>query len=264
MKIICLVKFVPDVENIQFDHKKNVLIRENAKLTVNPDDEVALAAALKVKEQAPETSVEIVTMGPKGVTRKLGDLLRRDVDKGVLISDPIYVGSDTYATSQILGRYLKTRTADCIFTGTHSLDGDTSHVPAQIAELLRVPHINNVMTLDIDQLLRGKGLLQINNEGDILHFEMNLPGIISFEKSRNYKMPYIRYEDFQRDVNEKIEVLTNEDLQMEKEDVGLLGSLTEVSRTFIKEVVEKEGITVKNDDEGIEAVYKFLKEKGYL
>ncbi len=264
MKIICLVKFIPDVENIQFDKKKNVLMRENAKLTVNPDDETALAAALKVKELAPDTSVEIVTMGPKGVTRKFQDLLRRDVDKGILISDALYVGSDTYATSRILGAYLKTQQADCIFTGTHSLDGDTSHVPAQIAEILGIPQMNNVITLDMDQLLQGKALLQVNSEGDTLHFQMNLPGIISFEKSREYKMPYIRYEDFQRDVSDKIKIFSNEDLQLKEEEVGLTGSLTEVSRTFMKEVSKKDSITVKNDDEGIERVYQFLKEKGYL
>lgn len=264
MKIICLMKFIPDVENIQFDHKKNVLMRENAKLTVNPDDETSLAAALKVKEQAPETLVEIVTMGPKGVTRKFQDLLRRDVDKGILISDPLYMGSDTYATSRILGEYLKTQKADFIFTGTHSLDGDTSHVPAQIAELLGVPHMNNVITVDTDQLLQGKALLQVNNEGATLQFQMNLPGIISFEKSRKYKMPYIRYEDFQRDVSDKMEILTNRDLQLKEEEVGLAGSLTEVSRTFMREVSKKDSITVKNDEEGIETVYQFLKEKGYL
>lgn len=264
MKIICLVKFIPDVEKIQFDQKKNVLMRENAKLTVNPDDENALAAALKIKEQAPDTLVEVVTMGPKGVTRKFQDLLRRDVDKGVLISDSLYVGSDTYVTSRILGEYLKTQKADCIFSGTHSLDGDTSHVPAQIAELLGIPQMNNVITVDIDQLLQGNVLLQVNSEGDTMQFQMNLPGIISFEKSREYKMPYIRYEDFQRDVSDKIEILSNEDLQLKEEEVGLVGSLTEVSRTFMKEVQNKDSITVKNDDEGIEAVYQFLKEKGYL
>ncbi|NBG88403.1 electron transfer flavoprotein subunit beta/FixA family protein [Isachenkonia alkalipeptolytica] len=264
MKIICLVKFIPDVENIQFDQKKNILMREKAKLKLNPDDEIALAAALKVKEAAPETNVEIVTMGPEGVSRKFQDLLRRDVDRGTLISDPLYVGSDTYATSRIIGEFLKTRRADCIFTGTHSLDGDTSHVPGQIAEILDIPQMNNVITVNIEQLLQGKGLLEVNSEGDILQFQMKLPGIISFEKSREYKMPYIRYEDFQRDVRDKMEVLTNQDLQLTEEEVGLSGSLTEVSRTFMKTMGKKENITVKNDEEGIERVYQFLKEKEYI
>ncbi len=264
MKIICLLKFIPDVENIQFDQKKNVLMREKAKLTLNPDDETALAAALKVKEQAPETRVEIVTMGPEGVERKFQDLLRRDVDRGILITDPLYVGSDTYATSRIIGGFLKTREADCIFTGTHSLDGDTSHVPAQIAEVLDLPQMNNVITLDIQELLYGTGLLSVNREGDILQFRMRLPGIISFEKSREYKMPYIRYEDFQRDVSDKMEVLTNGELGFSQEDVGLSGSLTEVSRTFMKTLGKKESITVKTDAPGIEKVYQFLKEKEYI
>lgn len=264
MKIICLLKFIPDVENIQFDQKKNILMREKAKLTLNPDDETALAAALKVKEQAPDTIVEILTMGPEGVQKKFQDLLRRDVDRGILISDPLYVGSDTYATSRIIGEFVKSMNGDCIFTGTHSLDGDTSHVPAQIAELLDLPQMNNVITLDITELVQGTGLLSVNREGDVLRFRMDLPGIISFEKSREYKMPYIRYEDFQRDVSDKMTVVTNQDLGLLKEAVGLSGSLTEVSRTFMKTTGKKENLTVKNDPSGIEAVYQFLKEKEYI
>ncbi len=264
MKIICLIKFIPDVENIQFDKKKNVLMRENSRLTVNPDDETALAAALKVKEKNPETIVEILSMGPERAIPKFQDLLRRDVDKGVLISDPLYVGSDTFVTSRILGTCLSKRMPDCIFTGTHSLDGDTSHVPAQIAELLDLSHINNVLNIDIDQLMGDKAVVKVNSEGETLEFRMSLPAVISFEKSKEYKMPYIRYEEFQRDVNEKMEILTNHHLQMKEEEVGLQGSMTEVEKTFMKNVIEKESIIVNNDDEGIEYVYKFLKEKGYL
>ncbi len=264
MKIICLVKFVPDLDKIQFDKKKNVLMRENARLSINPDDETALAASLKLKEKYPETVIEILSMGPKSVARKFQDLLRRNVDKGILISDPLYVGSDTFATSRILTAYLKRQKVDWIFTGTHSLDGDTSHVPAQIAELLQMDHLNNVVNFDREKLMEGTALLRVDCEGQILEFRMDRPGILSFEKSREFKMPYIRYEDFQRDVSDQLEILTNKDLQLSEKEVGLSGSMTEVSRTFIKELVNKESITVKTDDEGIERVYEFLKEKDYI
>jgi len=264
MKIICLIKLIPDIENLQFDEKKKVLKRENTRLITNPDDETALAAALTIKEHDPETVVEIVSMAPERAIPRFEDLLRRDVDKGVLISDPLFVGSDSYVTSRILSTYLKNQRADCIFTGTHSLDGDTSHVPSQVAEQLQLDQMGNILQLDADPFFEGIGRVSVNVEGEILEFELDLPAVLSFEKSKSYKMPYIRYEDFQLDVKDKMEVLTSRELGLSKSEVGLEGSLTEVTRTFLKKVPQKDSLIVKNDEEGIEAVYQFLTEKGYL
>ena len=264
MKIICLIKLLPDIENIQFDEKKKVLMRENTRLITNPDDETALAAALMIKEQYPETVVEIVSMAPQRARVRFEDLLRRDVDKGVLISDPLFVGSDTYVTSRILSKYLNENRADCIFTGTHSLDGDTSHVPSQVAEALQMAQMSHVLRVDTDKFAKGIGRISVNMEGEVLEFELDLPAVLSFEKSKAYKMPYIRYQHFQLDVTHKMEVLTSQELQVTEAEVGLTGSLTEVRRTFMKEIPHKENLTVPSDDDGIETVYQFLKEKGYV
>lgn len=264
MKIICLIKMLPDIENIQFDEKKKVLMRESTRLITNPDDETALAAALKIKAQYPETVVEIVSMAPQRAMRRFEDLLRREVDKGVLISDPLFVGSDTYVTSRILATYLKENRADCIFTGTHSLDGDTSHVPSQVAEQLQLDQMSNILELDINKFVEGLGRFTVNVEGEVLEFEMDLPAVLSFEKSKAYTMPYIQYQHFQLDVKDKMEVLTSQELQLTEEETGLKGSLTEVRRTFVKKIPHKDNLIVTCDDEGIETVYQYLKENGYL
>ena len=46
LRIMCLVKIVPDVKNIVYDYEKNILVRENKKSIINPDDACAVAAAL--------------------------------------------------------------------------------------------------------------------------------------------------------------------------------------------------------------------------
>jgi len=132
MRLICLVKFVPDVDSYQYDFENNALIREKARLQLNPDDVCAVAFALRVKAAHPDTMIEVVTMAPSVVTPHLADLLRIGVDRGTLISDRIFAGSDTYATATILARYLATRDFDAILSGTHAIDGDTSHIPAQL------------------------------------------------------------------------------------------------------------------------------------
>lgn len=264
MKIICLVKFLPDVENFQYDYEKNVLIRENVSLILNPDDAAALAFALKVKEKEPETFIEVVSMAPKSVVPYLEDLVRRDVDKATLISDRLYVGSDTYITSKILARYLEKEEFDCIFTGTHTLDGDTSHVPSQVGELLDINQISGIVKLDEDFFSKNSAVIDVDSEGVLSTYQIELPAILSLQKESKYKLPYIKYKDLERDVSEKISVVSNEDLRFEKSQVGIKGSLTKVSRTYVKKIDKKTKIVVRNDDRGIEVVYSFLKKQGFV
>lgn len=264
MKIICLVKFIPDVENFLYDYEKNVLIREKVKLILNPDDAAALAFALRIKEKDPETSIEIVSMAPTSVFPHIEDLLRRGVDKATLISDRLYVGSDTYITSKILSRYLQKEEFDCILTGTHTLDGDTSHVPSQIGELLDIFQMSGIVKVDEDLFRKNTAVVEVDNDSFLSKYEIELPAILSLQKESKYKLPYIKYKDLERDVSEKITILSNQDLAFEKSEVGIKGSPTKVSRTFVKKMEQKDKMVVRNDDSGIDIVYTFLKEQGFV
>ena len=145
MKIICLIKFIPDVDNFTYDYEKNVLVRENVKLILNPEDACALAFALRIKQKNVDTFVEIVSMAPQSTIPLIEDLLRLNVDKATLISDKLYGGSDTYVTSKIIAKYLIKEEYDFILTGSHSLDGDTAHIPSQIAEMLQISQLSNIV-----------------------------------------------------------------------------------------------------------------------
>lgn len=264
MKIICLIKFVPDVDSFKYDHERNVLIRENVRMMLNPDDACALAFALKQKKKNPETVIEAVTMAPLSVIPFLEDVLRLHVDQATLISDKAYIGSDTYVTGRILGRYLASTDADCILTGTHALDGDTSHIPSQVAELLNLCQMNNVTEIKEETFSKELATITVSEEASTATYELMMPAVISLRKERKYKLPYIKYEDLNKDVSERLQILDNRDLGFASEEVGLKGSLTQISSTFVKTMEKKERLLVKNDEEGIDIVYAFLKEKGLV
>ena len=63
MKIIVCVKQVPDTDEVRIDPKTNTLIREGVPLTINPLDEYALEAALRIKD-AVGAEVIAISMGP--------------------------------------------------------------------------------------------------------------------------------------------------------------------------------------------------------
>ena len=264
MKIICLVKFIPDVDNFIYDYENNILVRENVNLILNPDDACALAYALKLKKSRSDVTVEILTMAPIGIREHLKDLLRIRADRAVLISDPMYVGSDTYATSRVIARYLKSTQYDVILTGTHSLDGGTAHVPVQVAELLKLNHMSHIIRFDDHSLLAGTVEFESDLGSAIAKFKLELPAVLGVSRESKYKLPFVRYEDLNLDVDDKISVITNQELGFSEDEVGLAGSLTKVARTYQPQLKQKENITVGNDDAGIEVVYQFLKEGGYL
>ncbi len=264
MKIICLVKFTPDIENFIYDYEKNVLVRENTRMVINPDDACAVAFALKYKSGYPETVVEVVTMAPLSILPHVQDLIRRDVDSATVISDKLYVGSDTYVTSKILAKYLMNQTFDLILSGTHAIDGDTSHVPSQISEWLDIDQLSNIMRIDELLLSQSSATVEVDEEHSISTYEIELPAILSLQKESKYKLPYIKYADTEKDVSDHIQIIDNTTLGFDLSEVGIDGSLTKVSRTFVKKMSKSDQLVVKNDEVGIQKVYTFLKEKGFV
>lgn len=264
MKIICLVKYVPNVEDIKYDYKENVLVRDNVKLILNPDDAAAVAFALKLKENRPNLEIEVLTMGPKSVRPFVEDLLRREVDQAAIISDPAFAGSDTYATAKILAAYLKNKEYDCILTGSKSLDGDTSHIPAQVGEILNLNQMSNVMSINQDAFDKDKAVFEVESGDKTLKYEILFPAILSLRKESGYELPYIKYENMSLDVSDKLNIISNKELMLPEDSIGLEGSLTRVANTYNKNFKEKDKTVVKNDDQGIDFVYSFLEKKGFV
>jgi electron transfer flavoprotein beta subunit len=259
-----MVKIVPDVDKFQFDLESNTVVRENVRMIINPDDVSGVGFALRIKSLRPETTVEVVTMAPHSARPLLNDLVKVGVDHVTWISDRVFSGSDSYATSRILSEYLKTASFDCIVTGTHAIDGDTSHVPSQLGELLELPQMSHIILIDENKFTESKAVFTVEDELSTSTYELELPGILSIQKESNYKMPYIKLKDINRDVSDRINIISNSELQLGPEEIGLKGSLTKVKRTFVKEYKKRDKHIVQNDEQGIETVYLFLKSKGFV
>lgn len=265
MKIAVLVKIVPNTDDFKYDYEKNVLIRSDVKMIINPDDACAIEYALKLKDKVDGTTVEIITMGPKSVISNLEDILRRKVDKATLISDRTYQGSDTFATSVILSTYIESQNYDLILGGTNSLDGDTGHVINQVAEYMKVWSFSNILNFDIDEKsLKFKAI--IDEEIIECEYELNKDEcvILGITRESKKKLRYVRFDDLKLDVSDKLQIVDNEVLKVDKKAIGLSGSPTKVKKTFVKTYYKAEKEIVKNDDEGIQKVYDLLKSKGVL
>lgn len=264
MRIICVVKFVPDVDSFSYDHDRHALIRENSQMTINPDDACAIGFALKMKKAKPNTFIEVLTMAPKSVIPLVEDILRVGVDLGTVISDRLYAGSDTWVTSRILGRYLSSANYDCILTGSHAVDGDTSHVPSQISELLGLNQISCISRVEEARFNDSSAVVDVEDDRSVTSYELDMPAVLSFTRKSDYRLPYVRYKNMKMNVTNRLNRLSNTDLGFEKEEVGLKGSLTKVVQAYTKKYQEREKIVVGTDPKGINTVFNFLKEKKFI
>lgn len=265
MKIAVLVKIVPNTDDFKYDYEKNILIRSDVKMIINPDDACAIEYALKIKDKNKDATVEIITMGPKSVIPHLEDILRKKADKATLISDKAYQGSDTFATSVILSTYIQSQNYDLILGGTNSLDGDTGHVINQVAEYLDMWSFSNILDFSID---KDSVKFKSSIDEEIIECEYELSKdecvILGISRESKKKIRYARFDDLKLDVSYKLSIIDNGVLKVDKDIIGLLGSPTKVKKTFVKTYSKTEKEIVKNDEEGIQKVYDLLKDKGVL
>ena len=109
MNICVCVKQVPDTTEIKIDPVKHTLIREGVPSIVNPYDTYALENAARIKDADKETKIVVISMGPEQAKAALKECLAIAADKAYLISDKVFGGSETLATSYILSESIKYR-----------------------------------------------------------------------------------------------------------------------------------------------------------
>ena len=148
MKIVVCVKQVPDTKGgVKF--KPDGTLDRAAMLTImNPDDKAGLEAALRLKDQY-GAEVTVVTMGLPKAEEVLREALAMGADKGILVTDRVLGGADTWATSQTLAGAIRNLDYDLIITGRQAIDGDTAQVGPQISEHLGIPVISYAQKIEV-------------------------------------------------------------------------------------------------------------------
>jgi electron transfer flavoprotein beta subunit len=231
MNITVLVKQVPNTTEVKLDPKTGNLIREGIATIVNPDDRHAIEAAVGLKE-ARGGKVTVVSMGPSQAIDAISEAMGMGADDGVLLTDRLFAGADTWATSTTLGRAIqKIGGYDLILCGRQAIDGDTAQIGPQVAEYLGIPHMSYVFRVETIQ--DGFIVVRRRTEEGFERVQIRLPALLTVIGEMNApRYPVVgRLIDASRE-KAPIRVWNAADLGLKAPDVGLEGSLTHVIRTF--------------------------------
>jgi electron transfer flavoprotein beta subunit len=181
MEIYVLVKQVPDPEAIIKVKSDSGLEIENKYFT-SFFDEIAVEAGLKLKEKF-GGKVTVLTVDNRRV-----DALRRGIsmgaDEAVQIADPALEGSDQFGIAGIFAAYLKDKSFDLIMAGRQAMDDDAGIVGPALAEILGIPHVNAMISLDVDdQKKEARAAREVEGGKEIL--SCPLPALFTCQKGLN-------------------------------------------------------------------------------
>ncbi|MDD4645627.1 MAG: electron transfer flavoprotein subunit beta/FixA family protein, partial [Bacteroidales bacterium] len=184
LKIIVLAKQVPDTRNVGKDAMKadGTVNRGALAAIFNPEDLNALEQALRIKDRYPDTEIVILTMGPGRAAEIIREAIYRGADKGYLLTDRLFAGSDTLATSYALSMAIrKMEPYDLVIAGRQAIDGDTAQVGPQVAEKLALPQIT--YTEDIQEINDREIVIKRRLERGVEVVTAKLPVLITVHNS---------------------------------------------------------------------------------
>ena len=192
-------------------NKKIVVLLKYFKGELNPFD----GAALECTIESGAKEIIALSMAPRYALNAFQSLTRLGV-KGVFISDPLYAGSDTQATSLVLEKAIKRIKPDLIFCGRQSVDGDTAQVPPMLAQRLGFAIKTKAIAFEKEGITLRNGERLVPQEKTV----------ITFEKIRTLRFPSIFSKLGQ------VEIWDNSVLQIPEEKCGLKGSPTRVVKSY--------------------------------
>ena len=229
-KVAVCIKQIPLVDDANFDPVTKTIRRDGINI-IGAYDLTAIAEAVALKRQfGVETTV--VTMGPPQARSALADALAMGIDRAVHLEDRAFAGSDTLATARALAAWLQHEQFELVLLGKYSLDAETGQVGPEIAELLGVPQVTGVCTLQI-----AGGTLRAERESDegVEEVECSLPALITCAE-RLIKPIGVRPKGREEAKSKPILTIRAAELGADSKQFGLAGS-----PTWVKEVRAQEG-----------------------
>ena len=195
--------------------------KENVTITFESEQLAALDHLVEFLRRQAHRAGEIIRQG-----------LYRGADTGWLLTDRLFAGADTLATSYALATAIqKIGDVDIVIGGRQAIDGDTAQVGPQIAEHLGLPQVTYLEGIKYE----GGNRLVVKKwteEGYQL-LEVETPCVVTVLSSAN-RPRYMSVRGIVEAYDKQVEVWGFDNISVEESKLGLAGSPTRVFKSFTK------------------------------
>jgi len=261
VKIVACIKQVPDTTEVRIAPQTNTLVREGVPAALNPLDLYAVEGAVRLREQM-GGEVIALSMGPPQAEAVLREAIARGCDRGVLLSDAAFAGSDTWATSYALACAVRRiGGVDVVLCGKQAVDGDTAQVGPGLAAHLgcaQATYVRKIVSADDSHLL-----VECLTDRAIETYRLRLPAVLTVLKDLNEpRLPSLVSQMRARRC--AIARWGADDLRCDKRYLGLDGSPTRVLKVFAPPSRAGGRVWEGNPSEAAGRLVKALAEMGLL
>jgi electron transfer flavoprotein alpha subunit len=259
VKIVVLVKQVPNPSHVRLDPETRRLVREGVPLELNELDVYAVSEAVRLRD-AHGGEVVTMTMGPPQAEEALRMTLAMGADRSIHLSDKAFAVADTIGTSRTLAMAVAKEGADLVICGRKTVDSETWQVPAETAAFLGWGQLTNLDRLELEgERLRGR---RQTDEGYDT-YELELPALVSVTEGVNEGIWPAKRDVEATSTDGRIATWTASDLvdDLEEDDrrFGQTGSPTRV--LAVKDVTpERRGEIAASPGEAAERIHVLLSE----
>lgn len=260
MEILVCVKRVPDTaENeIEVNRDGTDIERDDLVYSVNEWDNYAVEEALQIRDKV-GGSVTVVSVGDEESEEVIRRQMAMGADKGILLSDEAFEGSDGKGIAGILKAEVNKGNYDLILTGAQADDG-AGQVGGMMAALLNWPYASLVNYLEVvdDKMIKvGREIEGGNQEIN----EIEVPCVLSVQTGIN-EPRYVGIRGIRKMASIEIPVRTAADLGVEADAIGAAGASVKRLDYFVPDLGEGAEILDGSSDEIIDKLIELLKANG--
>lgn len=252
MKILSLLKQVPDPDSLRFDAAGN--LAPNTTRVVNEYDEYGLEAALQLKEATEDVEVVVLSIGGSNARDAVSRGLSMGADRGILVER----GDEQFGSLGVawaIAEIVREDDYSIVWLGHESSDSGTGNVGPQLSALIGVPFISNVVAFEMTE----DGTAQVTREVEDGHVQVgaSLPLVLCALSGLD-EPRYPTLKGIMAARRKPIEERSFSDLDVESGDVRW-GDLREEERVISGEIID-----VEDPEEAALKLIELLRERGLV
>ncbi|MGP9805433.1 electron transfer flavoprotein subunit beta/FixA family protein [Paracoccus sp. NSM] len=181
MKILVPVKRVVDYNvKIRVKSDGSGVDLANAKMSMNPFDEIAVEQAVRMKEAGEASEVIVVSVGPAQVQDILRTALAMGADRAILIAAEGRI--EPLAVAKILAQVVRSEQAGLVVLGKQAIDDDCNQTGQMLSALLGWSQATFASAVE---LAGDHALVTREIDGGLQQIEVSLPAIITADLRLN-------------------------------------------------------------------------------
>lgn len=181
MKVLVPVKRVVDYNvRVRVKADGTDVDLANAKMSINPFDDIAVEEAIRLKEKGKAKEVVAVTIGDAKADEQLRTALAMGADRAIRVDAAANL--QPLAVAKLLAEVCKEENPDLIITGNQAIDDDSAQVGQMLAALLGRPQAYSACAVEA-----GAGSVKVTKviDGGKETVELTTPAVITASDKLN-------------------------------------------------------------------------------